>query len=344
MKIRSLLASMFAASLLFMTACKDDQEVIVDNGAYEGGVLVSVEGGYNKNQAEVSYISSDLSQVAQNIYALNNDNQVLGDVLQTIAVKDDKAFLVVNNSNKVEVVNRYSFKKMTTISTNINNPRYVAFSKDYIYITNDAYLGEKYVAVYKLSDFSFVKKINIEDVAERVVVAGDKVYVQNASFGYGNKISIIKTSDNAFQTTISVPNGDIKKTIGYGDNVYSITSDGVDSYIYRINAGATSIAKEIKLKGIADASNLEIANDVAYFSSANKVYSLPLNDVIPQYLFSASQSNDGTLYGFNVIDGKIFTANAKDFNSPSEITVYSIIGSEIRKINGGIGVNGFYKN
>ncbi|MGL6039544.1 MAG: YncE family protein [Soonwooa sp.] len=342
MKIKNLITGLFAVSLLSVTACKDDNDIIVEHGAYENGVLISAEGALNSNQAEVSFITSDLSKVSENIYSSTNA-QNLGDVLQTIGAKDDKVYLVVNNSNKIEVVNRYSFKKMATISAEVNQPRDIAFSDNYIYVTNDKYLGDKYVAVYNASDFSFIKKISFTDAAQDIAVVDGKAFVQNASYGVGKNISVINTKTNNLDTTLSLPKGDIQKTIAYKNRVYTITSDGVDSYIYTIDATAT-IANTLRLTGVPYATNLVIDNDNYYFSSNNQVYAMPLSSSSPKLLFAASESPYGTLYGFNVIDGKIFTSNAGDFASPSEITVYSITGSKLKTFNGGIGVGGFYKN
>ncbi|SKB71222.1 hypothetical protein SAMN05660477_00738 [Soonwooa buanensis] len=342
MKIKNLITGLFAVSLLFVTACKDDNDIIVEHGAYENGVLISAEGALNSNQGEVSFMTSDLSKFSENIYSAVN-GQKLGDVLQTVGTKDDKAYLVVNNSNKIEVVNRYSFKKLATISTEVNQPRDIAFSDNYIYVTNDKYLGDKYVAVYNASDFSFIKKISFSDAAQDIAVIGGKAFVQNASYGFGKNLSVINTMTNNLDTTVSVPKGDIQKTIAYNNRVYTVTSDGVDSYIYTIDATA-AIANTLTLTGIPYATNLVIDNDNYYFSSNNKVYTMPLSSNSPKLLFAASESPYGTLYGFNVIDGKIFTSNAGDFASPSEITVYSITGSKLKTFNGGIGVSGFYKN
>ena len=51
-----------------------------------------------------------------------------------------------------------------------------------------------------------------------------------------------------------------------------------------------------------------------------------------------------TLYGFNVIEGRIFTVDVKGFTEASEITVYTTAGTQISKFKTGIGANGVYKN
>jgi hypothetical protein len=43
---------------------------------------------------------------------------------------DDRAFLLLNNSNKVQVVNRYNFKKTGEITAQLDNPRYMTISNE----------------------------------------------------------------------------------------------------------------------------------------------------------------------------------------------------------------------
>ncbi len=344
MKFSKLIAGFFAATLLLNVACKDD-EIFEDRGTFDKGYLISNEGSFGHNNAEVSFISEGLDQIQNDIFKINNANEPLGDVLQSIAFSNVNAYLVVNNYNKIQVVNRYGLKKITTITDNINQPRYVTTASNYIYVTNSKYGGEHYVSIYKSADNSFVKRINFSDDAERIVAAGNKVFVQNASYGFGHNISVINTGTNELEKTISLPNGDINKTIAFNNDVYTIAYNGVDSFIYKISGQTGEIVTETKLSGIPSATNLDIEGNTMYFSSANKVYSLDLGlTIAPKLLFEASKSDYGTLYGFNVIDGKIFTSNAGDFASASEITVYSTIGSKLKSFTAGVAVNGFYKN
>jgi hypothetical protein len=51
-----------------------------------------------------------------------------------------------------------------------------------------------------------------------------------------------------------------------------------------------------------------------------------------------------TLYGFNVMDGRIFTSDVKGFSQASEMNVYTTSGTLIKKFTVGMGANGVYSN
>lgn len=348
MNFRKIFSVAFASALLFTVSCNNDDDGGFDEpkGAYENGFLISNEGNYGVPNASVTFISEDLNTVKQQIYQ-NENSETLGDVLQAIGFEDDRAFLVLNNSNKVTVVNRYTFKKEGEITAELNLPRYIAFANGYIYITNDQYGGEKYVSVYKESDFSFVKKITVADAAERVVEAGDKIFVQNASYGYGNKITYINPSSNEIQSEITVPNGQIQKMVEEDDKVYVIASDYglADSYIYEISSSG-AIIKTVTLTGIANAANLEIENGKYYFTSGTGVYAMAQTSTTAPSapLFSVTDNSYSTLYGFNVEDGYIFTSDANGFTADSKITVYNESGSVLKTFDAGKGSNAFYEN
>jgi len=348
MKINKILSIFFASALLFTASCNDDDPIIdppkVD---YEQGIFLANEGNYGVPNAEVTFVSQDLNSIEQNIYKSNNGEN-LGDVLQTIDYNGDYAYLVLNNSNKITVVNRYTFKKAGEISTELNSPRYIAFANNFVYVTNDLYGSEKYVSVYKQNDLSFVKKITVADAAERVVTVGQNIFVQNASFGFGNKISYINTSTNEVQSEITVPDGQIQKIVSDGSSVYAIASDFglADSYIYQISSTG-NISKTITVTGIENATNLCVDGGKFYFTSGMKIYAMDMKTatvpLAPIATATESQAYSG-LYGFSVIDGKIFTSDANGFTADSKITVYDTSGTIIKTFSAGTGTNGFYKN
>ena len=346
MKMTRLFTMLLGITLMFNISCRNDDPVVeTPKGAYENGILIANEGNYGSPNASVSFIPKDLTKIENNIYSTKNSNAQLGDVLQSIAFNGDNAYLVVNNSNKVVVANRYTMKKEADITTEINQPRYIAFANNQMYVTNDGYGGEKYVSIYKISDRSFVKKITFTNAAERVVEAGGNIFVQNASFGSGNKISVIETSGNTIANTITVPAGQINKTISSNGSVYAIATNGTNSYIYQYSSTG-SLVKTTNLTGLSNAKNIDIDGSDFYFSNGNKIYKMSMSTttVPTSPIVTVTDNSWSTLYGMNVADGKIFTSDANGFTADSKISVYSTSGTLLKTFDGGRGSNSFYKN
>lgn len=347
MKLNKILHLLFAFTLLLgIVSCSsdnnDEQEIF-----YGNGFLIANEGTYGKPEGDVTFVSADLNLKQDNVFALNNGGAKLGDVLQMIAFNGENAYLLLNNSNKIQIVNRYNFKANGEITAELNTPRYMAFANNNIYVTNDKYLGDKFVSIYRASDRSFIKKISFTDAAERIVEAGNNIFVQNASFGFGNKISYINTSTNDVQSTITLPAGNINKIISSNQNVYAIAAGTSDSYIYQISSTG-NITKTTTLTGIANATNLEISNGKYYFTSGKNVYTMDMSATTapasPLFTVANGVDDFSPLYGFSVINDKIFTSDSNGFTQASKIVVYSTSGSVIRSFTAGIGSNSVYAN
>lgn len=350
MKITKLLTVLFAVVLLFnMSSCTSDSaEFEISPITYQNGYFISNEGNFNSQGAKVTFLTRDLSLKQDDVYGYNNNKEILGDVLQTIGLNGNKAYLVINNSNKIVVVDRYTFKKLGVITNQIDNPRGIAFANDFIYVSNLNFsTNATSVTKYKASDYSFVSKITMTGGADKAVEAGGNIFVQNATSGYGNMITYINTSNDS-KTELTVPNGKINSTISYKSNVYTISSTATDSYIYKIS-GTGAMTPVVTLTGIPSATNLQIDNDKIYFSSANKVYTTSLaTPTVPAspLLTAADGGPYFTLYGFNVIDGRIFASDVKQFTQESEMTVYSATtGTKLSSLKtGGLGANGTFLN
>ena len=336
-------------ALLALTAVscnRDEADAIIPAEKHENGILVANEGVYPSPNAELSYISRGFSSIKNDIYKTTNGEN-LGDVLQHVNFHNNEAYLVVNNSNKIIVTDRYTFKKKAEITQDVKNPRYITFVGNQAYVTNSTSGGEQSVTVYNTENYNLIKKIPSSDVVERIVTAGTNVFVQNAGFGTGNKLTIISSTSNNVIGTITVPNGAINKTISYNSDVYVIAGKATeaDSFIYKYNSSG-NLTNTIALTGIKNANNIEIDNGYIYFTAGTGVYSMPISSsTAPSSpIFSVADNGYSTLYGFNVIDRLIYISDAKGFTQASEVSIYTPSGIRIKTFSSGMGTNAFYKN
>ena len=336
-------------ALLALTAVscnRDEADAIIPAEKHENGILVANEGKFGTPNAELSYISRGFSSIKNDIYKTTNGEN-LGDVLQHVNFHNGEAYLVVNNSNKIIITDRYTFQKKAEITQDIKNPRYITFAGNQAYVTNSTYGGEQSVTIYNTENNSLIKKIPSSDVVERIVTAGTNVFVQNASFGTGNKLTIISSASNSVTGTITVPNGAINKTISYNDEVYVIAGKATetDSHIYKYNSSG-NLTSTVTLTGIKNANNIEIDNGNIYFTAGTGVYSMPLSSsAAPSSpVFSVAENGYSTLYGFNVIDGLIYISDANGFTQASKVSIHTPSGTILKTFLSGIGTNAFYKN
>jgi len=340
----------FLATALLVASCKDDDFDFDNQETSYSGILVSNEGKYGTPSGSVDFISSDLSATKSDIYKLVN-NEDLGDVFQSIGFKGTNAYLVINNSNKIVVANRFTFLKNTVITSNLVNPRYIAFTESQFYVTNNNFDDVKRLNIYNNADNTFIKSINFDRYAEKVVEAGGNIVVQTDGTGYdgnwnelptGHTLTIVKPATNTVDKVITLPDaGIIKDLVSYEGSAYALSSTETDSYIYKINPTNGSLTT-ITLTGIANVQKLRIDSGNFYFLDlANKVYSKTISSTsTAKTLFTAT----GSTYGFGVIDGRIFVSNAS-FTGESTSYVYNAsTGAQIKSFKSGIATNGFYKN
>lgn len=350
MKFNKFLTAVFASVLLVVASCQDDDVNYTDQETSYSGILVANEGSFNKPDATVDFVTSNLSGGVFGIYgSANNEN--LGDVLQTIGLKGTNAYLVLNNNNKIVIANRFNFKKNTEVTSNLASPRYIAFTDSQYYVTNNNFFDVKKLNIYNNADNTFIKSIDFARYAEKVVEAGGNILVQTDGSTYdsdfnelptGHTITIVKPTTNAVDKTVILPDaGIIKDLVSSEGSAYALSSTSTDSYIYKINP-VDGTFTTITLTGIANVQKLRIESGNFYFlDGTNRVYSKAIK--VPNSSVTTLFTATGNPYGFDVIDGKIFVSNSS-FTGQSTSYVYSTAGSQITSFKSGIGTNGFYKN
>lgn len=327
--------------LLGFTSCdSDDQDPVMPKGDYENGYFVVNEGNFGTPNGSVTFIDDNLLQENNEIFQSVNST-TLGDVVQYITFEDDYGFIVVNNSNKIEVVNRYTFESVATITENLQLPRYAVVENGKLYVTNS---GTNSVEVFDANTFAYISSIDIDKTVEEIVEENDLLYVMNASFGFGNEITVINTQSDTVVKTITV--GDGLNSIEVEDDIlYALHSVGIT----KVNTATNEVIGEVPFEdGLLMASKLEVDDNYIYFLSGSKIFkynkdvtSLANTELVDTQVEDASWYIG---YGFNVIDNKLFYTDVKGFSENSEVKVYDLNGDLLTTFNAGIGANGVYEN
>ncbi len=344
MKITKLFLIALLGSAMFVS-CNSDDGNSAPLGTYDNGILVVNEGNFSAGT--VTFIGDDMATVAQNIYAAENPGDGIGGYVQSIFFDGNKAFIISNGSNKITVVNRYTFKLIGKIETGLSVPRYGVVENGKAYVTNLATFGsltDDYVAVINLSTYEVESTIAVNAIAEKITEENGKLYVTNGSYGDGSSVTVINPVTNTIIKTIDTgisPNS-FEEENGI---LYVLCSDYINpSKIVKIQLSTNEILSEITFpESLGNAQNLNIEDGKIYFTVDSKVFSTALNStsVSATPLFTSDAT---TLYGFTVEDNRIYVADAKDFVSDGKVFIYSKTGTLQNQFTVGLIPNGFYFN
>jgi YVTN family beta-propeller protein len=315
MKMNKLTLLALTIGFIFTSCTTDNDDIVEVRGDYENGILISNEGGFFKGNASVSYVSNDYSLVENNIFN-NVNSRLLGDTAQSMAFLDDLAYIVVNVSQTIEVVNRYTFQSVATIDTGLTNPRYMAFANGKGYVTDwgdGSITTDDVVAVINLTTNTVESSIRVGEGPEQILAKDGKLFVSHkGGWNINNIVSVIDTATNGVQTITvdDVPDEMILNDAGNlvvlceGANqdwkVPAIITTGA---ITQINTSNNSIVSTLHFADGLHPSLMAYSDGTLYYQVSGKVYSmtdtttsLPTTSVINDSFYGMAVKNN-TLYG-----------------------------------------------
>ena len=339
-KILKISVFIFAILFGFISCDNVDDPKPMPKGDYENGFFITNEGNFGSPNGSITFIDNELLQESHNIFSSINSTN-LGDVLQSVTFEEDYAYLVLNNSNKIEVVNRYTFKSIATITENIAAPRYALVKNGKLYVTNG---GNNSVLIFDATSFAYETSITIDKTVEEIKENNDFIYVMNAAYGFGSEISVLDVKTNTVVKTITVAEG--LNSIEIEDGIlYALHKTGIT----KVSTSTNEIIGDIPFEdGLSNATKLEVEDDFLYFLSGSKIFkfSKDVTSLANVELVDTKVEDQPWFvgYGFSVVKNKLFYTDVKGFTENSEVQVYDLDGKLLKNFNAGIGANGVYDN
>ena len=202
MKITKLIFKLLLLSLVFVSCSNDDIDSRLSLNILTNDILISGQGS-GAGSGSVSYVSADYNVVENNIYSRINGEREFGIYLQSLAFSDTNAYIVVDNTNTITVVNKTSFKEEGKITTGLSGPKFMTVVGNKGYVTNYGD-GSSFVAVVDLLTNMVTSTIDVASGPEQIIENNGKLYMTH-------------TYSNAYVTVIDIASQQVS-TIDVDDN------------------------------------------------------------------------------------------------------------------------------
>ena len=102
------------------------EEFNISSSGY--GLFITNEGNFQYGNATLSYYDPETKQIENEVFYRANAMK-LGDVAQSMVIRNGIGWIVVNNSHVIFAIDIHTFKEVGRI-TNFTSPRYIHFISD----------------------------------------------------------------------------------------------------------------------------------------------------------------------------------------------------------------------
>lgn len=328
-------------------ACKKDDETPITNSPPPAAtsdfmVLVSNEGPFGSGTGSISQINLTSGEAYHDLFE-NSNNYPLGNVVQSANKVDDRLYIVVNNAQKIEVVDYPEFTSSASIS-GLSMPRYFAEYDGTGYVTDWGIDG---VQIINLEANQISNSISTGSGPENMLVHDGYLYVANSGgFDTDNRVSVINLGSNSLETQIEVADNPQSMVIDGAGNIRVLcrglndwSGEGNDTAgaLFTIDPNNQSVLSSFSFDSVDDhPSNLvsDGQGDKLYFLMNGNIYSfdhdataLPSEPLITGNFYAL---------GFHAGAQQLLATDAADYQQEGTVHVFATSGSEDAVFDAGV--------
>jgi len=303
--------------------------------AYANGMYILNEGLFQMNNSTLSYYDFTTGKLTENIF-LDVNHRGLGDVGNDLKRYGSKLYIVVNNSNIVEVVDVKTVQSLKTINLSGKQPRQVVFLDDKAYIS--CFDGD--VVRIDTASLEVEASVHTGPNPDGICACNGKLYVCNSGGlsypNYGNTVSVVDPATFTVVKDITVAVNPTRVK-GYSDRYVYVVSNGnygdVPYTFQKIDCQTDEIVKNYNLEVL----NFDVHQNLAYVYSYNystmtswiKVLDLETDEIVKEQFIS-----DGTQlktpYGIKVnpLNGDVYITDAGTFTTNGDVYCFDKDGKK----------------
>ncbi len=291
-------------------------------------LFIVSEGGFGKNNAQLDAysIKGNDTTFTQNII------QPLGDIGNDIQFFGKKLYIVLENSNKIEVVNPDSIADRTSIQFpgQVTPFKMAQVSSTEVWVTE---FKNKQIAVMNLNSNTLTSTINIDTAQQDIGIFGGKAFICTNS----NKLEVIDVATKQVLSNKYIGDSPAQVMIDSSRSsviVLTYGNFGVSQpKILWVDPVTFSITDSITLPSTDFINVLIPAGSVAYVTYGDRTDKLDL----ATHKFSSFLTKGYYKGYFDPVNNELILGDAKDFSSPGVVDIFDATSGTLKKtLNSGV--------
>ncbi|HBE39944.1 MAG TPA: hypothetical protein DDW27_01820 [Bacteroidales bacterium] len=332
---------LFIITSVFAISCiRINEPVVIDPVKLRvspNGFFIVNEGNFGWGNGSLTYFSYDSVKTYNNFFEAVN-KRPLGDVPYSMIVYGNYIYIVVNNSEKIEVIDRLSLESKATI-TGLISPRNIAVTGDH-----KAYVTSMYSDSLRILDLKTNKisgHINIKNSSEAVVVQGKKAFIAN--WIGGNEIFIVNTDTDQLIDSVEVGPEPESMVADKNGIIWVLCNGGWTrenfAELIGINHETNEVVKQFTFPSRMN-SPLNLTRDSdgdTLFYIDEGIQCMNINSsVLPSSPFIDRGNKQFYRIGINPVNGNIVATDALDYQQNGYFMIYSGKGAFVSSHQAGI--------
>lgn len=325
---------LFFCLLPFLNSCMKWEYGIEESFSATGeGLFITNEGNFQYGNATLSYYDPATKTIENEVFFRANAMK-LGDVAQSMVIRDSIGWIVVNNSHVIFAINIKTFKEVGRI-TNLTSPRYIYFlSDEKAYVTQ---LWDNRIFIVNPKRYEITGYIDCPDMTmetgstEQMVKFGKYIFVN--CWSYQNRILKIDTETDKVVDELVVGIQPTSLVMDCNNKIWTITDGGYEGSpygheapaLYRIDPVTFTVEKEFRFKFGDWPSEVQLNGtaDKIYWIN-NDIWEMDVNaERLPLRPFLPYKNT--LYYGLTVNpkNGDVYVADAIDYVQKGMVYRYS---------------------
>lgn len=300
------------------------------------GILVANQGNFGDGNGTVTVYNPKTGDLTKD--AIGN----LNSIIQSIALQGDRLYLTANSAGRLDVFDSESLAQQQQI-TGFNGPRYLAFSNNTAFLTDQSFGGASKIRILDVGNESLqvTDSLSVSGTPDGITATESRVYAALGAFGSSTLVAAIDANQQTLSGEIDIGCSSRYTVSDAQDEVFAFCTDKAEAVILEGSSGA--IQSRLSLPDTAE-TTFNIGQVASFSERSEEIHVATDTEILridtesntlATTLTVGDESSIGAV-AYDDIRQELYVGRVSGFTERGTVTIYERDGTETDSFRAGI--------